>query len=307
LFFYLHFHMARWIAWTLLTILSWGIWAVLSKLIGGSISDAHIQVISTVGVVPIVLALSMLRDTAAVGSRPRGILLAIGSGIISCLGNIAYYEALHHAKAATVIPLTALYPVVTVLLAVPLLKEQVNLLQWIGIGLSLAAIYLFNVPQETAAEQGLASGWLLLPLAAVVLWGITALMQKVATNHISARSSAIWFLAAFIPVAGVLLLYYPLETGVKPSVWGLAMLMGFMLALGNLTILLAFSSGGKASIITPLAGLYPLVSIPIALVAFGERLGWRESLGIMLALVAVVMLSYQSEPDKTSVSTIETG
>ena len=271
--------MARWIAWTLLTILSWGIWAVLSKLIGGSISDAHIQVISTVGVVPIVLALPMLRDTAAVGSRPRGILLAVGSGIISCLGNIAYYEALNHAKAATVIPLTALYPVVTVLLAVPLLKEHVNLLQWIGICLSLAAIYLFNVPQETAAEQGLASGWLLLPLAAVVLWGITALMQKVATNHISAQSSAIWFLAAFIPVAGVLLLYYPLETSVKPAAWGLAMLMGFMLALGNLTILLAFSSGGKASIITPLAGLYPLVSIPIALVAFGERLGLARVIG----------------------------
>jgi bacterial/archaeal transporter family protein len=173
-------------------------------------------------------------------------------------------------------------------------------MQWIGISLSLAAIYLFNVPQESAAEQGLASGWLLLPLAAVVLWGITALMQKVATNHISAQSSAIWFLAAFIPVAGVLLLYYPLETSVKPAAWGLAMLMGFMLALGNLTILLAFSSDGKASIITPLAGLYPLVSIPIALVAFGERLSWRESLGIMLALVAVVMLSYQSEPNKTS-------
>jgi bacterial/archaeal transporter family protein len=298
--------MARWVAWTFLTLLSWGLWAVLSKLIGGSISDAQIQVISTLGVLPIIFALSMVKAPAAAGNRRRGVLLALGSGIISCLGNIAYYEALNHAKAATVIPLTALYPVVTVLLAIPLLKEHVNLPQWIGIGLSLAAIYLFNVPQATTTDGNLASGWMVLPLAAVVLWGITALMQKVATNHISARSSAIWFLAAFIPVAGLLLIYDPLESGIKASTWWIATAMGFTLALGNLTILLAFSTGGKASIITPLAGLYPLVSIPIALVAFGERIGWRESLGIVLALVAVVMLSYQPEPAQAPASR-ETG
>ena len=43
------------------------------------------------------------------------------------MGNVACYEALNHAKAATVIPLTALYPVVTVLLAVPVLKERIAL------------------------------------------------------------------------------------------------------------------------------------------------------------------------------------
>ena len=82
--------------------------------------------------------------------------------------------------------------------------------------------------------------------------------------------------------------------------------MGFTLALGNLTILLAFSSGGKASIIAPLAGLYPLVSIPIALVGFHERLGWRESSGVALALAAVVLLSLQSEPNQTIPTAIET-
>ncbi|MEX2091341.1 MAG: DMT family transporter [Pirellulales bacterium] len=298
--------MPLWIAWTLLTLVSWGVWAILFRLIGSDISPAHSQAISTLGILPVFAALWLVKESPGTCNRRRGILLALGSGILSCLGNVACYEALNHAKAATVIPLTALYPVVTVLLAVPLLKERLNLLQWIGVGLSLAAIYLFNVPQGTDAEAGRVSSAMLLPLAAVLLWGITGLMQKAATNDVSARASAIWFLAAFFPVAGLILLQDPLMGDLAPRTWALAIAMGFTLALGNLTILLAFSSGGKASIIAPLAGLYFLVSIPIALVKFHERLDWREAAAIALALAAVVLLSLQSKSDHATPSTMET-
>jgi bacterial/archaeal transporter family protein len=286
--------MPVWIAWTLLTLVSWGIWAILSKLIGDRIAVAHVQAISTLGVLPILVVLLAAKDSSTAGNRRLGILLALGSGIVSCAGNIAYYASLNQAKAATIIPLTALYPVVTVILAVPLLKERVNVLQWMGIGLSLAAMYLFNVPQAAAEDSNLITGWILLPLTAIVLWGITGLMQKASTNYISARASAVWFLAAFVPFAGLILVNDPLPSSIEMRTWALAAAMGFMLALGNLTVLLAFSSGGNASIIAPLAGLYPLVSIPIAVFGFDERLGWRETTGIALALAAVVLLSLQS-------------
>ena len=32
--------MPRWLLWTLLTLFSWGIWAVLFRLIGGQLSEA---------------------------------------------------------------------------------------------------------------------------------------------------------------------------------------------------------------------------------------------------------------------------
>lgn len=295
--------MAPWIFWTLLTLLSWGIWAVLYKLFGGDISDAQLQAISTIGVLPILAALAAIPDRAPSGNRRRGIALALGSGIISCLGNIAFYDVLSRgAKAAAVIPITDLYPVVTVLLAVALLKEKLSLLQSAGIGLSLAAIYLFHVSQD----EDLLSPWLLMALIPIVLWGICGLMQKMATNHISGQASAIWFLVAFLPVATVILVVDPLPSRIPFETWVVAAAIGFMLALGNLTVLLAFASGGKASIITPLAGLYPLVSLPIAIVGFGERIGWRECLGILLALTAVVMLSYQTEPANSTITTTET-
>ncbi|MEX0611620.1 MAG: DMT family transporter [Pirellulales bacterium] len=294
--------MNHWVIWTLLTLLSWGIWAVLSKLVGGGITDAQVQVISTLGVLPILAALFTIKDPAPVGNRSQGILLAFGSGIVSCLGNIAFYDVLSRGgKAAAVIPVTDLYPAVTVLLAVPLLKERLNRFQILGIGLSLGAIYLFHVAQE----DSLLSTWLFLALIPIVLWGICGLMQKMSTDHISGRSSAVWFLLAFLPVAALIVVFDPLPSGIPWKTLGIATAVGFSLALGNLTILLAFASGGKASIIAPLAGLYPMVSIPIAIFALGERIGWRESMGIAMALAAVVMLSFQPELKSSTVPPIE--
>jgi drug/metabolite transporter (DMT)-like permease len=289
--------MPRWVLWTLLTLLSWGIWAVLFSRIGDRLSEAHSQVISTLGILPILAVLALTKDRTPEPNRRLGIPLAIGAGIFSCLGNIACYQALSHAKAAIVVPLTAMSPVVTILLAIPLLRERVHAIQWLGIIVSLVAILLFNVQPDTAELSGAASPWLLLALAAVVFWGITGLMQKMSTNYVSARTSGIWFLAAFIPFAAAILIGNPLPPDISTRTWILAIVLGFTLALGNLTILLAFASGGKASIISPLAGLYSVVSIPIAILIFGERITGREALGIALALTAVVLLSYQSRPD----------
>jgi bacterial/archaeal transporter family protein len=296
--------MVRWLGWTLATIFTWGIWAVLSKVLSDEIqSPAHSQVVSTIGILPVVFALWIMSDTPSSDSGRLGILLALGSGIVSCLGNIAYFDVFSRGtKAAAVIPITALYPAVTVLLAIPILKERLNGWQVIGIGLSLGAIYLFNVP----GVEGAFSAWLLFALVPIVLWGICGLLQKMSTNYISARTSAIWFLLSFVPVAAFIMFYEPLPGGISVRTWLLASAVGFTLALGNLTILLAFSSGGKVSIIAPLAGLYPLVSIPIAIISLGEKIGWRESLGIVCALAAVVLLSMQPAPQAAHPSTLET-
>jgi bacterial/archaeal transporter family protein len=284
--------MPRWLIWMIVTLLSWGIWAVLlhEKLNTADVSAAHSQAMSTLGIVPILAALGILRDPAATGNRRRGVLLAFGSGVISGVGNIGYYAALNNEQAATVVPLAALYPAVTILLAVPLLGERLTRLQGFGMCLSLAAMYLFLKPAHREISSGA-----LLALIPIVLWGVTLLLQKMSTDDISARSSAIWFLAAFVPLAVVIVIYDPLPSGYSSGTWALQTIVGFTLALGNLTILLACESGGKASVIAPLSGLYPLVSIPIAVVALGDRLTWREGAAIVLALAAVVMLSYQSE------------
>ena len=301
--------MRRWLLWTLLAIFCWGLWALLGKLIGEALSPALTQALSTIGLVPVMLLMVVsiknqgnTNERSALPARRRGALVALGAGILACLGNVAYYGVLNRgAKAATVVALTALYPVVTVLLALLVLKERVNLIQICGIMLSLIAIYLFNVQQE----QGFLSAWLLVALIPITLWGIAGLLQKLATNYVSGEISTLWFLAAFVPVAACILVQQSLPTTIALRTWLLVTALGFTLALGNYALLAAFANNGKASVITPLTGLYPLVSIPIAILLLGERIGWRETLGITLALVSAAALSYESRPAPSEVTQLK--
>ena len=292
--------MPRWFLWTLLAVLSWGVWAVTSRLIGDALSAPHLQALSTLGLLPVMAALALSRKSSVAAHRLRGSLWAAAAGVLTCLGNAAYYDLLNRgAKAATVVPLTALYPLVTVALAVPLLKERLNRIQVTGIVLSLAAMYLFNVQ----GGQSLAASAIAWTFAPIALWGVAALLQKISTNHISGESATLWFLAAFVPVAAVILWREPLPAGVAPKTWLLAAALGLFFALGNFALLAAFAGGGKASVIAPIAGLYPLVSVPIAILFLGERIGSRETAGIVLALVSVAALSFETRANASTSQT----
>ena len=88
----------------------------------------------------------------------------------------------------------------------------------------------------------------------------------------------------------------------SPTIWAVVTGMGFFLAFGNFAILAAFSREGKASVIAPLASLYPLLGIPAAVLFLGERVGLREIAGIAAALVSVVALSWEAPPKQRTAS-----
>jgi bacterial/archaeal transporter family protein len=285
---------ARWGIWTAVALGSWGCWALISKLIGDALTPSMSQAVSTLGLLPIMCVLAWVKGPAPTGNPRAGAAWGFAAGALTCVGNIAYYAVLNSgAKAATVVPLTALYPLVTVLLAVALLREKLNWIQVAGVAAAFIAIWFFNVPQEGAAVNS----WLAVAMAPIFLWGVSGLLQKISTNHISGERSALWFLAAFVPVAGILLLREGAPANVSPRTWRLALLLGLTFAFGNFAILQAFARGGKASIIAPLAGLYPMVSIPIAVLALGEKISARETAGIVTALVAVAAISVETKAE----------
>jgi transporter family protein len=278
-----------WLFWALLAFFCYGAWAVLSKWFGEEVAPAHLQVMSTLGMLPVIGALAILKGPADPGNRKRGILVAVVGGTVSCLGNIPFFDALAGAKAAAVVPITALYPVATVILAVVLLHERLDWLHAGGIALSLAAIYLLNV----GSESGLLSPLLLLALVPVLLWGLAGFLQKLSTHDITGKTSAVWFLAAFVPVGIIVFAWQPPPSILPWQTWAKAVALGFTLAFGNYAVTVAYANG-KASVITPLVGLYPLASIPAAVWLFDEQIGWREAVGAVLALVSIAALSHET-------------
>src|SRR5262249_57284907 len=113
------------------------------------------------------------------------------------------------------------------------------------------------------AEGSLISGWVVYALIPMALWGLAGFLSKLATGHLSGELAALLVLVGFVLVSGLMLISEPLPGEVSPRLWVLVVGLGLTLAFGNYAVVVAYSTG-KASVITPLAGLYMLVSVPVA-------------------------------------------
>jgi drug/metabolite transporter (DMT)-like permease len=267
-------------------------------------SAGQSQAFSTLGILPVMLAVAASRGFRGSHHKLRGSAASFFAGILVGMGNASYYQAVSLAKAATTVSFTMLYPIVTVVLALALLREKPNRWQFAGIVGSLLAITLLGVSQPDEERLG---SWLVYAVACVALWGIAALIMKISTSDVSAALSTFWFLAAFIPLTAWILIDQPAFLVDRPIRWNLSVRDWFVVAalgltygLGNLTVLAAYRYGGKASVVTPLTGLYPVVTIPLAILFFDERVGNREWVGIALALVSAVALMCEPKEKEAS-------
>jgi len=288
--------MKRWHVLCVSTLVLFGAWAVTPKAKAiGDFSGFQQQALSTLGILPVLIFLLLSRRSRGGAAPLRGSILAFVSGVLTASGNIAYYQAVKGDNPATTIaPLTALYPLVTVILAMILLREKPNLIQIFGILLALAALYVLN-PLGEKASLGSVKILVILPIA---LWGVAGIVQKLATRCVSAERATLWFLAAFLPMAAGILIHDGGVDGMLTAEgWGLMALLGLLFAVGNLTLLMAYATGGKASVVAPISGLYSVVSIPLAMILFKEQVGREQAIGIGLCLAAVVALSIEREAE----------
>src|ERR1700716_1340773 len=139
--------MPRWLAFSLLTILAWGAWGVVSKVASAGVDADTNQVFFTFGLLPLILIVWRSPRIGGADKRRRvGIAWAFLTGILGGAGNIAFFHALVIGGTASIVsPVTALFPLVTVILAVTLLHERIGTAQKIALVLALTAIYLLSM------------------------------------------------------------------------------------------------------------------------------------------------------------------
>jgi len=139
--------MPRWLAFSLVTILVWRAWGVVSKVASEGVDANTNQIFFTLGLFPLIAIVWRSKRNAGGGAARRvGIGWAFLTGILGGTGNIAFFRALvMGGKASIVSPVTALFPLVTVMLAVTVLHERLGTAQKFGLALALVAIYLLSM------------------------------------------------------------------------------------------------------------------------------------------------------------------
>jgi len=112
---------------------------------------SHVWLVSLTSTL-LMLLLSLLMRAPLLGYPPRTYLLLLGAALIPQLtGYLALGYALGHLPASVVSPTMLGQPVLTALLAIPILGEPLHPVQWIGGLVVLAGIYLVNRSRETKA------------------------------------------------------------------------------------------------------------------------------------------------------------
>lgn len=146
----------HWIIYAGVAILLWGINGLFMKLGTNRISARSMVIWVTAGFV--VLLPWMWKMTSLAGLSTKVLFVGLIAGAVNGLGNWAVFACLEKgAKASVAIPLTALYPLCTVALAMVFLRERPTSMQWIGIALAVAggAMLSYESTPDTAQQEQL--------------------------------------------------------------------------------------------------------------------------------------------------------
>jgi uncharacterized membrane protein len=139
--------------------------------------------------------------------------------------------------------------------------------------------------------------WLGFAILALVLWGVTGVTQKLSTNRITSERSFLWFCWAMVALSAAVMVVARPHWGLGRTVVVCSIAGGALNGLGAWTTFRALESGGKASVVTSLVSLYPLLTIVLAVIFLGERLTVTQSAGAVLAIAAAILLSLESPPN----------
>ncbi len=129
----------------LLSFISWGLGSFIAKLATNRIGERAVFW-DLIGYFPAVIIYSLLvYKTKTIFSGDKlGIILAIISGAVGSFGLIYFYVLITKKEASVVVPLLALYPAPTTILAIIFLKESVTITKVIGIIMAMTAVFLLS-------------------------------------------------------------------------------------------------------------------------------------------------------------------
>ncbi len=135
------------------------------------------------------------------------------------------------------------------------------------------------------------SAWLFYALLCIVWWGVWGFLSKLGSDQIAPQQLQILFTIGFIPTSLLAWaqLGFKIETDRRGAIYGI--LNGVFTGLGMLAYYAALVRG-KASVVGPFTSIFPLLTVALAFAFLHERINRIQAAGMILALAAIVLLSY---------------
>jgi drug/metabolite transporter (DMT)-like permease len=283
------------------TALGWSALDVLRKLLAPHLSPFAVVFFLALGQVPV---LALWGATMEAGPLTgRYLLVAAASVLHNIVANAAYVAALSRSPLSVSVPLLSLTPAFVATFARPLLGEWPHPVQLVGIALVVAGALLLG---GAAAEGGSLAAWwqalrrepgARLMLLVAVCWGLTLPLDKLGVGMVGPARHSLVLVSGI--AAGTLALMLALGTAgeltrrvrgrVLPILLASVAVSAVALVLQLLVIQVALV--GVVEAVKRAVG--NLVALLVGASVFGEGVGWKKvvSLVLLVAGVALILLT----------------
>jgi len=149
---------SKWMFYTLLALVIFGITFLTQKGATYFISDELSTVIYTIGFLLLDVILILTDRSLSWTIPPRAGWVSLFIGFLMGAGSLTLFAAYRHGKASVVTPFSQLFPIITVLVAVPLFHEHIDSLRGIGIVAALLGGIILSLEKTDVAAATQAAG-----------------------------------------------------------------------------------------------------------------------------------------------------
>ena len=290
----------KWLIFSLLVVVLFGVWGAFIDIPEKNGFPATLgYVVWSITMIP--AALVALRiNRWKLDKDKTTLLFGFAAGLLGAAGQLLLFEVMRHAPAYLVFPLIALTPVVTVMMALIILKEKSGFIGWFGIILSLIAGFLlsYNPGDDQISTD---KSWIWMALIVMAAWGIQGFVLKVGNNKTSAESIFTYMAASALLLSPVAILMTNFD---EPINWsfngpGYSAIIQILNSFGALCIVYAFRYG-KAIVVSPVTTALPPVATVMISLAITHTIPHIYAIaGIILAVVSAALIGIDESKNQT--------
>jgi transporter family protein len=214
------------------------------------------------------------------------------SGLATGVSWLCYYKALKIGEVNKVAPIDKLSTVFTILLALGLLQEGLNLGKvlatcFIGVGSVLMAQQKSNNP-----NQKLKKGWLMYALLAALFASLTTIFAKLGIKEVESNLATALRTIVVLIMAWLIVVFQKKIKSIKPITkksWIFIILSGIATGLSWLCFYRALKIG-PTSLVVPIDKLSILFTIGFSYFILKEKLANKALFGLVLIVVGTLSL-----------------
>jgi len=217
------------------------------------------------------------------------LVLAAAAGAIGTTGLLTLFQSVIHGKMSIAMPVSALLAATLPVLVGSLTEGFPGAITFFGFILALSAIWLISQEEGKDGRILARLSDLRLPLLAGIGFGSFFILMDIA-----AREATLWPMltsrAGGTVIVAIYMLFRRDSWRLARDVWPVLVLNGFLDVGGTAFYVLA-SQAGRLDVAAVISSLFPGSTVILAALILKERVSRPQSIGILLALIAIVFLT----------------